>query len=372
MGKKILNIVVTGGPCGGKTTSLDELSKLLRSYGYTVFICPEAATELINNGIRPFGDYSFDLKAFQSIILDMQVAHENIRRKAARLCSNDKVAILYDRGILDNRAYINDEIFSELMIERGMNEVDILTSYDIVIHLVTSAIGKEEYYTTLNNEARTETVEQARIQDKKTMETWRKQKKKKIVGNDTLFDEKILKVKNVIRAYLGEEEITRQERYLVLMKDIDFNMMPSNIIKENIEEFVINYDNEEIEMYFQSTINSSSYYTCMKKRKDSNTRTYRTISKEEYNDYQNRVKGQIMKKIRYNFIDEGERFRLDLFKSDDTSYAILERDVTNPRRNYLPLFIKNGKDVTNNRDYDDDSLYVDYNINYIYKKNTVK
>ena len=88
MNKEILNIVVTGGPCGGKTTALDELTKLLRSLGYTVYLVNETATELINDGIRPFGDHKLDIKTFQSFIFDAQVAKENIRINAAKVCSS--------------------------------------------------------------------------------------------------------------------------------------------------------------------------------------------------------------------------------------------------------------------------------------------
>ena len=72
MDKKILNIVITGGPCDGKTTALDELTKLLRSYGYTVYLVNETATELITDGIRPFGDNALPLKDFQEFIFDAQ------------------------------------------------------------------------------------------------------------------------------------------------------------------------------------------------------------------------------------------------------------------------------------------------------------
>ena len=172
MDKKILNIVITGGPCGGKTTSLDELAKMLRSDGYTVYICPETATELISAGIKPFGDYKLNLRDFQEMVLDKQLSNESFVRKAASMCSNEKVAILYDRGILDNRAYIDHAIFSEFLKDRKMSEADILTRYDVVIHLVTAAKGQEEYYTLLNNTARTETKEEACKSDDKTIEAW--------------------------------------------------------------------------------------------------------------------------------------------------------------------------------------------------------
>jgi Flp pilus assembly CpaF family ATPase len=35
-------IVLTGGPCGGKTTALDRLSGYLRERGFRVFTVPEA------------------------------------------------------------------------------------------------------------------------------------------------------------------------------------------------------------------------------------------------------------------------------------------------------------------------------------------
>lgn len=368
MNKDILNIVVTGGPCGGKTSALNELTLLLRSYGYTVYLVDEVATELINDGIKPFGDNSIDIKSFQSLVFDAQISKEEIRKKAASFCPNSKVAILYDRGLLDNRGYIKDAIFEEIIKERNISETDIITRYDLVIHLVTAAIGKEEYYTTLNNSARTETPEQARMQDRKTMEAWRNHPNLKIVGNDTLFEEKIQKVKNYIRAYIGEEEVIKQERYIIDINDIDLNNFLHHMIKEVIEEFVLNYDNDEIEIFSKSTINGSSYYTCIKKKKNDDTKICRTISSNEYFNYRSKIKGNVIEKIRYNFIQDQERYRLDLFNLSGYPLAILERDITNINIKGIPNFIKNATIITNNRDYDDDSIFVDYNIDRIYKK----
>ena len=367
MDKKLLNIVVTGGPCGGKTTVLDELTKLLRSYGYTVFLSREVATELFNDGVRPFGDDKIDLRTFQSLVLDLQIAKENVRRDAAQLCKNDKVAILYDRGILDNRGYIDDATFNEFLVERGITESEILTRYDLVIHLVTAAIGKEEYYTTENNSARTETVEEARIQDAKTLSAWRNHPNLRIVGNDTLFDEKVSKVKNYIRAYIGEEEVLKQERYLINISDIDLNFFSHQMIKEEIEEFVLTYDNTDSEIYSKSSIDGSSYYTCTKNNKNK-IKTCRKITKEEYYDYFDKLKGSVLKKFRYNFIDNSERYRLDFFNIDNNSFAILERDVSNANNKDLPKFIKHAINITDSRDYDDDSLFIDYNINNLYRR----
>ena len=364
--KNILNIVVTGGPCGGKTTALNELTTLLRSYGYTVYLVDEAATELINDGIRPFGDNKLDIKSFQSLIFDTQLLKENIRRKAANICPNSKVAILYDRGIMDNRGYIDDSIFDEFLKERNMSESDILMRYDLVIHLVTAAIGKEGYYTTLNNTARTETIEEARIQDRKTMEAWRNHPNLRIVGNDTLFDGKIKRIKNIIRSYIGEKEVLKQERFLIDINDINLNSFNHLMVKEEIEEFALHYDNDVIEVYSKSTINGSNYYTYLLKY--NNNRKCRAISSEEYYNYRSRIKGTTIRKTRYNFIDENERFRLDIFNINNYPFVILERDVSNNKRKELPKFVKTAINITKNRDYDDDSIFIDYNINELYRR----
>ena len=100
------NIVLTGGPCAGKTTALAVLKECLEELGYKVFIVSESATELINKGIRPFGENAIPLYDFQKIILKYQMIKEKLVRTKARLFK--KSIILYDRGAIDNKSYIDD------------------------------------------------------------------------------------------------------------------------------------------------------------------------------------------------------------------------------------------------------------------------
>lgn len=51
MQKSATEIVLTGGPCAGKTTALSYISEKLMDKGFRVFIVPEVATMLINGGI---------------------------------------------------------------------------------------------------------------------------------------------------------------------------------------------------------------------------------------------------------------------------------------------------------------------------------
>ncbi|CAN0309187.1 unnamed protein product, partial [Hapterophycus canaliculatus] len=50
-------LVLTGGPCGGKTTALFRMGDFFRDKGFRVFTVPEAATSMFSNGIN-FEDLS--------------------------------------------------------------------------------------------------------------------------------------------------------------------------------------------------------------------------------------------------------------------------------------------------------------------------
>ena len=52
--KKIHKIVITGGPCAGKSTALSWIQNAFTQRGYTVLFVPETATELITGGVAPW------------------------------------------------------------------------------------------------------------------------------------------------------------------------------------------------------------------------------------------------------------------------------------------------------------------------------
>ncbi len=49
--KEITKIVITGGPCAGKTTAMSWVQNAFTDLGYHVIFVPECATELITAGI---------------------------------------------------------------------------------------------------------------------------------------------------------------------------------------------------------------------------------------------------------------------------------------------------------------------------------
>ncbi|MCD7819630.1 MAG: ATP-binding protein [Lachnospiraceae bacterium] len=168
--QEIIKIVITGGPCAGKTTAMSWIQNAFSEKGYTVLFVPETATELISGGIAPWTCGSNE--EYQKCQVRLQIEKENVFLQAAKTMANDKILIVCDRGILDNKAYMTDEEFSSVLQTVGYTEVELRDSYDAVFHLSTAAKGAMEAYTLANNAARTETPEQAIALDDRLISAW--------------------------------------------------------------------------------------------------------------------------------------------------------------------------------------------------------
>ena len=143
---KITKIVITGGPSAGKTTGLSWIQNEFTKLGYTVLFVPETATELISGGVTPWGCGS-NLD-YQKCQMRLQLEKERLFEQAAKTMKAEKVLIVCDRGTMDNRAYMNELEFSQVLNEVGSDEIQLRDSYDAVFHMVTAAKGAEKFYTT--------------------------------------------------------------------------------------------------------------------------------------------------------------------------------------------------------------------------------
>ena len=217
-------IVLTGGPCSGKSTALSNIKETLENLGYNVFIVNEAVTELINNGIKPFGENAISMYDFQKYVIDYQLKQERITRFKASFSKNS--IMILDRGVMDGKAYISNQEWYKLLDEMHLNENDLLNRYDEIIHLVSIACDKKELYTTENNNARKETAEEASIMDNKTLNCYLGHHNLKVVNNSTDFNAKINIVKNHILAHLGEPSFSnKQYKFLVKLDESDLEKL---------------------------------------------------------------------------------------------------------------------------------------------------
>lgn len=357
---KKLKVALTGGPCAGKTTALETIDQYFTEIGYNVLVVPEAATILINSGIKPFGNDSMAMYEFQKYVLDLQNYLENVAETAAKSSKKDTI-IVCDRGFMDNKGYVTEDEFNKLLLERGISEPNAMNRYDLVIHLRTAAFGKEEFYT-LQNKARTETLEEARERDISTLSAWTLHDNLKIIGNDTDFDTKIAKCINEIYKNINnKEEIQSQGKYLVAGVNLS-KLQELNPVTLSVEQYVL-IDGEKEKLYRKSkNEDHTTYSLIIKKNTDtSNARTVKRqrITKEEY--LTNMPEDCYpLKKTRCCFEFAGQHLRLDIFEE---GLFILEIDNYDPKDkpHIIPAFITTGNDVSNDPSYRNSSLYFERN-----------
>ncbi|MDD5946511.1 MAG: ATP-binding protein [Oscillospiraceae bacterium] len=197
----IKKIVITGGPCAGKSTAMQRVRAHFSAKGNTVLVIPETATELIGGGIAPWTCATpYD---YQVIQLRLQAKKEELFFQVARQMNADTVMILCDRGIPDGNAYMHDEDYLQMIAAEGLTPEMLFARYDAVFHLVTAADGALPYYTLANNTARIETPEEAIALDRRTLAAWDGHPYRRTIGNHCSFDEKLGMLIEYITAFLN-------------------------------------------------------------------------------------------------------------------------------------------------------------------------
>ena len=184
---KIWKFVITGGPCAGKTEAIKIIKQELTNKGLKVIAVPETATELISSEITP---WELGRNKFQFLLLERSLNKEITAEKAAESFNQD-VVIIYDRGLLDGKAYMQAEPFMDELKKYNEDEKTVLDRYNAVFHLVTTANGAEDFYTLANNEARTESIKDAIKLDDRLIDIWSNHKNFKIIDNSTNFELKM-------------------------------------------------------------------------------------------------------------------------------------------------------------------------------------
>lgn len=217
--QKITKIVITGGPCAGKTTAMSWIQNAFSRMGYTVLFVDETATQLISGGAAPW--LSASNRDFQWHLMQLQLDKERAFADIAATMKADKVLIVCDRAALDNRAYMTDAEFRYALRQLNTNEVTLRDQYDAVFHLVTAAKGAEAFYTLANNAARTETPQQAIALDDKIIAAWTGHPHLRLIDNSSDFDEKMRRLIAEILSFLGEPNPLEIERkYLIAYPDL--------------------------------------------------------------------------------------------------------------------------------------------------------
>jgi len=198
----LYRVVLTGGPCGGKTTALAEIKARLESLGFLLMCVPEAATLLFGGGCPPPSDEASAF-VFQRNLIGTQIALEEAFIDLAKQSGRPTV-ILLDRGAMDGKAYMSEGQWELMLDELRLTPTALRDQrYDAILHLVTAADGAEPFYTLANNAVRTETPEEARLMDQKTLDCWTGHEHLYIVDNSTSFEEKMRRAVTRIARLVG-------------------------------------------------------------------------------------------------------------------------------------------------------------------------
>ena len=352
---KISKIVLTGGPCAGKTTALSWINNYFSKRGYTVLFVPETATELITNGVAPWTcGTNFDYQTFQ---IRLQKIKEQIFDEAAKTMKSDKILIVCDRGILDNKAYMKDVEFKKVLKELGTNETKERDSYDAVFHLVSAAKGKEEAYTLANNVARTENIEQAKKLDDKIISAWTGHPHFRIIDNSTEFEQKLERLLKEITSFLGEPEPLEIERkFLIYYPNIkELESMPNCTKVDITQTYLKSVDDTERRVRARG-INGDYLYYLTEKRKISNLKRIELEKRLTQDEYlallmESDNKLHTIHKTRYCLSENNQYFEIDIYPEWDNQ-AIMEIELSSDEEEIkTPEFIKIIKDVTDDESY---------------------
>lgn len=359
---EISKIVITGGPCAGKSTAMSWIQNAFTQRGYQVLFVPETATELITGGVAPWTCGSnLDYQICQ---IGLQMEKERIFEQAAKTMDCDKVLVVCDRGMLDNKAYMTEMEFQQVLTLMNQNEVELRDSYGAVFHLVTAAKGAEKFYTTSNNAARTETVEEAAALDDKLIAAWTGHPHLRIINNTSDFENKMKRLIAEISAFLGEPEPFEIERkFLIQYPDLNWlENIPNCQRIEIIQTYLISKEGEEVRVRQRGMNGNYIYFQTLKKAVSGLKRVEieRRLSKDEYLTLlmdADPTKRQI-RKTRYCLTFENQYFEIDVYPFW-TDKAIIEIELSDENAEIVfPEQIKVIKEVTEDDAYKNASLAV--------------
>ncbi len=358
--KKIRKIVITGGPCAGKSTAMSWIRNAFEQRGYAVLIVPETATELITGGVAPWTCRSNE--DYQKCQVELQLTKEKLFLQAAATMKAEKILIVCDRGVMDNRAYMNDEEMQHVCDALGGDEVDWRDSYDAVFHLVTAADGAEQFYTTLNNTARYESVSEAVSLDKKLIASWTGHRYLRIIDNETDFEGKMRRLETEIAVFLGEDHPYEMERkFLIAYPDLSWLENHPLCRKIDIIQTYLNSGaDEEIRVRRRGEHGHFIYYETHKRMIDGMKRIS-TETRLSQSEYRRRLKNadrtkKTIHKTRYCLSYANQYFEIDIY-SFWKKHAILEIEVRDESEEIIfPEQIQVIREVTGDRAYKNASL----------------
>ena len=361
--KEIKRIVLTGGPCAGKTTALVRVIEHFSSLGYKVFTIPEVPTMFTQAGMNYLTKNRDFFYEGEKATLEIQLALEDKFMRMANACT-EPCLIVCDRGTMDISAYMAPEMWDDITRSVGTTTPELRDKrYDAVLHLVSAADGAEQFYTTSNNASRNEAADEAGLQiarelDKKVINAWTGHTHLRVINNHEDFDAKLNRVLKEISAVLGlPQPIEEERKYIVeLVGDL-----PDCIESDITQTYLVADPGTEVRLRRRGWQGKFvNVHTSKKKLSGSEEIvTERQVPNSLYESLLGQADPyrQTIHKLRRSFIWKGQYFELDTYLRPVSGLTILEtRGITDDEDVNFPPFLRIKEDITGN------TRYYNYNL----------
>ena len=360
---EIKKIVLTGGPCAGKTTALVKIVEYFSGMGYKVFTVPEVPTLYSTAGwnyLTPNRQLYYE---GERAILETQLALEDQFVRLAEVCTKP-VLIVCDRGAFDISAYITPEEWEEITAMAGSDSNQLRERYDAVLHLVSAADGAEQYYTTATNATRYEKADEeglriARELDKKVINAWSGHSHLRVINNHDDFNAKLNRVIKEISNVLGLPQPLEKER---LYKVEIIDEIPGAIESHITQTYLVAEPGCEVRLRRREWSRGKVVNVHRSKKRISETEEILTERQVDNNLYEQMLQQadpyrQTIRKRRQSFIWKGQYFQIDTFLSPVNNLVMMEtKGVAEQETIKVPPFVRVIEEVTGNQ------TYYNYNI----------
>lgn len=353
----IKKIVLTGGPCAGKTSALVKVIEHFSSLGYKVFTIPEVPTMFTQAGMNYLTKNKDFFYEGEKATLEIQIDLEDKFMKMAQTCTEPCVVVC-DRGAMDISAYMTPETWNDITSAVGTSTEELKNRYDAVLHLVSAADGAEQFYTTANNAQRYEKADEAGLQiardlDKKVINAWSGHPHLRVINNGEDFDRKLNRViKEISNVLELPQSIEEERKYIVQLTD----EIPSYIESDITQLYLVADPGCEIRLR-RRTWNGNSINVHTTKKTVSPTEEIVIERQVEDTLYESLLQQadpyrRPIHKNRKSFIWKGQFFELDTYLKPVGNLMILEtKGIARHEDVKFPPFIKVIEDITGNRKY---------------------
>ena len=359
----IKKIVLTGGPCAGKTTALVKIVEYFSGYGYKVFTIPEVPTLYSTGGWNYLTPNRQLYYQGERAILETQLALENQFIRLAEVCTKP-VLVVCDRGTMDISAYMKPEEWEEITAMAGTNSNELRERYDAVLHLVSAADGAEQYYTTATNATRYEQANEeglriARELDKKVIKAWTGHPHLRVINNHDDFDNKLNRVLSEISKVVGLPQPVQEERVYKIEVTGEIPECTESLITQT---YLVAEPGCEVRLRRREWSGGKVVNVHRSKKRISDTEVIETERQVDNNLYEQMLQQsdpyrQTIRKRRQSFIWKGQFFQIDTFLAPLDNLVMMEtKGVSEQETVNFPPFVKVVEEVTGN------STYNNYNI----------